>query len=61
MWTLILTTSLLSKFNHNLDVKIIPNILTEKSCREIGEKAATDLRAYDKDISTTISCVYSSK
>jgi len=57
MWTLILTTSLLGQFHHDLDTKIITNLPSETSCKIIGEQTVTDLKKYEKEVDTTITCV----
>lgn len=56
MWTLILTISLKSQFNHALDVKFVQNINTEQQCLDLGSKTTDDLKYFDKDVHTKIRC-----
>lgn len=57
MWTLILTTSLVSQFNHALDIRVVTNLSTEHHCNSVGNTAAADLKHFNKEISVKISCI----
>lgn len=56
MWTLILTISLKSQFNHALDVKIVQNLTSEHHCQQLGNTITEDLKFFDKDVHTKIRC-----
>jgi len=57
MWTLILTISLKSQFNHALDVQIRPNLPTEQTCLKVGTQSSVDLKSFNPKVEVKISCV----
>lgn len=56
MWLLVLTISLKSQFNHALDIRQVDFLPNEEICKSIGNTMTADLKAFNKDVETTIRC-----
>lgn len=56
MYTLVLILSLKSQFNHNIDLKTVPNLTTEAQCLKLGKKLSDDLYHFNIDIITKLYC-----
>lgn len=56
MWTLVLTISLMTKFNHALDVQYFPNIVSKEQCEKNGQQITMDLKSFNKEVETKIFC-----
>lgn len=56
MYTLILLTSLHSKFHHDLNVIPVDRFETKTRCLEVGAILAEQVSMLDKDIDTKVVC-----
>lgn len=56
MWTLVITISLMTKFNHALDVESFPNHLSKDQCEMTGKKVTEDLKSFNKEVETKFFC-----
>jgi len=56
MNTLILILSLRSQFNHNVDIKVIPNLVSESRCVDVRRRIIDDLKILDPQIEVVAYC-----